>query len=79
MHDKDRWPEVGFRCDGGDCVIVESTAAGIVIRDSKNPALPGLVFSRTEYAEFRCRVRGDSRLRTVLAAAAVLLRPARAR
>jgi hypothetical protein len=63
MSENEAWPELSFRCDGGGCVIVEATAAGIVIRDSKNPARPGLVFSRSEYADFRRRVRGDARPR----------------
>ncbi|WP_433332029.1 DUF397 domain-containing protein [Spirillospora sp. CA-294931] len=50
-------PEFDFRCDGGGCVIVERVAGAVVIRDSKNPFQPGLVFSRKEYADFRRRVR----------------------
>ncbi|GAA2078590.1 DUF397 domain-containing protein [Actinomadura alba] len=50
-------PEFDFRCDGGGCVIVERVAGAVVIRDSKNPYQPGLVFSRKEYADFRRRVR----------------------
>lgn len=49
--------EFDFRCNGGGCVIVERIAGAIVIRDSKNPYQPGLVFSRKEYADFRRRVR----------------------
>jgi hypothetical protein len=57
MIDSDNWPEFGFRCNGGGgCVIVERIAGTVVIRDSKNPAQPGLVFSKQEYAAFRRRV-----------------------
>jgi hypothetical protein len=55
------WPEFAYRCSGGGgCVIVERVAGAIVIRDSKNPYQPGLVFSKKEYAAFRRRVRGES-------------------
>jgi hypothetical protein len=61
MIEKTTWPELGFRCNGpGGCVIVEHVAGAFVIRDSKNPYQPGLVFSRKEYAEFRRRVKGGS-------------------
>lgn len=66
MTEKTVWPETNFRCSGGGgCVIVERLAGAIVIRDSKNPTQPGLVFSRKEYADFRRRVRGGSWLRVV--------------
>jgi hypothetical protein len=55
------WPETDakFACNGGGgCVIVERVADMIILRDSKNPYQPGLVFSRKEYAQFRCRVIG---------------------
>lgn len=53
----DNWPEFEFACNGGGgCVIVERIAGAIVIRDSKNPNQPGLVFSKKEYAAFRSRV-----------------------
>lgn len=58
MIDGTDWPETGFRCNGGGCVIVEEVAGAVVIRDSKNPTQPGLVFSRHEYADFRRRVQG---------------------
>jgi len=58
------WPELGFKCSGGGgCVVVERVAGAVVIRDSKNPYQPGLVFSRKEYAAFRRRVKGSSWLR----------------
>jgi hypothetical protein len=64
MFESDDWPETSFRCNGGaGCVIVERIAGAVVIRDSKNPYQPGLVFSRTEYRQFRSRVRGGSWLR----------------
>lgn len=57
MIDSDNWPEFGFACNGGGgCVIVERIAGAIVIRDSKNPTQPGLVFSKREYAAFRRRM-----------------------
>jgi Domain of unknown function (DUF397) len=53
----DNWPEFEFACNGGGgCVIVECIGGAIVIRDSKNPFQPGLVFSKKEYADFRRRV-----------------------
>jgi hypothetical protein len=61
MSEKSIWPETEFTCSGGGgCVIVERIAGAVVIRDSKNPYQPGLVFSRKEYAAFRRRVRGDT-------------------
>ena len=55
------WPELSFKCSGGGgCVIVERLAGAFVIRDSKNPYQPGLVFSAKEYAAFRRRVKGSS-------------------
>ncbi|MGI5200205.1 DUF397 domain-containing protein [Spirillospora sp. CA-108201] len=57
MRGNSEMPEFDFRCDGGGCVIVERVAGAVVIRDSKNPYQPGLVFSRKEYADFRRRVR----------------------
>jgi hypothetical protein len=67
MSENDTWPEFGFRCGGGvNCVVVEKVAGCVVIRDSKNPAQPGLVFSRKEYADFRRRVRDRAGSRAVL-------------
>ena len=57
MADSENWPEFEFVCNGGGgCVIVEHIAGAVVIRDSKNPTQPGLVFSRREYAAYRRRV-----------------------
>jgi hypothetical protein len=70
------WPEFGFRCNGGGgCVVVERIAGAVVIRDSKNPHQPGLVFSRKEYADFRRRVLADSWPWAVLRYAASALVP----
>jgi len=61
MSEKSIRPETEFRCNGGGgCVVVERVAGAVVIRDSKNPYQPGLVFSRKEYADFRRRVRDGS-------------------
>jgi len=61
MSEKSIWPEAEFSCNGGGgCVVVERVAGAVVIRDSKNPYQPGLVFSRKEYADFRRRVRDGS-------------------
>jgi uncharacterized protein DUF397 len=61
MSEKSIWQETEFACNGGGgCVIVDRVADAIVIRDSKNPYQPGLVFSKKEYADFRRRVRGGS-------------------
>jgi uncharacterized protein DUF397 len=55
------WPEFRFRCNGGGgCVVVERIAGAVVIRDSKNPYQPGLVFSKKEYTDFRRRVMAAS-------------------
>ncbi|MFC4050617.1 DUF397 domain-containing protein [Actinomadura syzygii] len=71
MFESDDWPETNFRCNGGGgCVIVEKIAGAVVIRDSKNPYQPGLVFSRKEYAQFRRRVRGGASARVLLTAGA---------
>jgi hypothetical protein len=67
MSEKSIWPETKFRCNGGaGCVVVEHVAGAVVIRDSKNPHQPGLVFSRKEYADFRRRVRDGSWPRLLL-------------
>jgi Domain of unknown function (DUF397) len=66
MIESEAWKEFDFQCDGGACVIVEKTAGSVVIRDSKNPALPGLVFTMREYADFRRRVQGDTWFSTAL-------------
>jgi hypothetical protein len=62
MNEKPLWPEADGRaaCNGGACVIVERVAGMVILRDSKNPYQPGLVFSRGEYAAFRRRVVGDN-------------------
>jgi hypothetical protein len=75
MIESDNWPEFGFACNGGaGCVIVEKIAGAIVIRDSKNPAQPGLVFSKKEYSDFRRRLREDSWPRAVVRILTSLLR-----
>jgi hypothetical protein len=76
MTEKLIWPETGFRCNGGGgCVIVERVAGAFVIRDSKNPHQPGLVFSRKEYADFRRRVKGSgSWLRALSGMVKIVLR-----
>jgi len=71
------WPEVGLACNGGGgCLVVDFVAGAVVIRDSKNPMQAGLVFSKREYADFRRRVRGGSRTRTILQSVASVLRSA---
>lgn len=75
MIDSDKWPEFGLVCNGGGgCVIVERVAGAIVIRDSKNPTQPGLVFSKKEYAAFRRRMVDAPWQRTWLRFTACLLR-----
>ena len=67
MTENETRPEFALQCNGGaGCVIVERIAECVVLRDSKNPTQPGLVFSEKEYADFRRRVLQDSRYRTVL-------------
>ncbi|XVQ11132.1 DUF397 domain-containing protein [Spirillospora sp. CA-255316] len=56
-------PEFEYQCNVNGCIIVERVAGAVVIRDSKNPYQPGLVFSRREYADFRRRVRNGPALR----------------
>jgi hypothetical protein len=69
------WPEFGPACNGGaGCVLVQRIAGAVVIRDSKNPTQPGLVFSRKEYADFKRRVRASSWSGTMLRYAASVLR-----
>lgn len=69
------WPELEFRCNGGaGCVIVERIAGVFIIRDSKNPSQPGLVFSKKEYTEFRRRIQSNSWPWTVLRYATSALR-----
>lgn len=75
MSEKSIWPETEFRCNGGaGCVLVEHIAGAVIIRDSKNPYQPGLVFSRKEYADFRRRVRDGSWPRLLLRLANSVLR-----
>jgi hypothetical protein len=77
MAKEGNWPEFGFACNGGGgCVVVEHVAGAVVIRDSKNPYQPGLVFSRRECADFRRRVQGGSWPRSVLRCAVSVLRAA---
>jgi hypothetical protein len=72
-----RWPEFEFKCNGGGgCVFVDRVAGAVVIRDSKNPYQPGLVFSKKEYADFRRRVQASSWPWTMLRCAASALRSA---
>ena len=40
------------RCEGGNCLEVAETEAGIAVRDSKRPDGPLLRFSRLEWAQF---------------------------
>ena len=69
------WPEFGFACNGGGgCVLVERIAGVVVIRDSKNPTQPGLVFSMREYNAFRRRVLASSWPSRMLQYAASVLR-----
>ena len=71
---EDSWPELR-RCNGGGgCVQVDNIAGCFVLRDTKNPMQPGLVFSRAEYMAFRNRLRGDSRARSTQQYAASMLR-----
>lgn len=75
MSEKSIWPEIEFVCSGGGgCVLVEQMAGAVVIRDSKNPYQPGLVFSRKEYADFRRRVREGSWPQLLLRLAKTVLR-----
>jgi Domain of unknown function (DUF397) len=69
------WPEFTFACNGGGgCVVVEHIAGVVVIRDSKNPYQPGLIFSQSEYTDFRRRVRGGSLTQRMLRCVASTLR-----
>jgi Domain of unknown function (DUF397) len=74
MNETETGREFELKCNGGGgCVIVEKVSGCIVIRDSKNPTQPGLIFSKKEYADFRSRVRDDTRLSAVLGFAGSLL------
>ena len=53
---------------------MDHIAGCFVLRDTKNPMQPGLVFSRAEYMAFRRRIRGDSQTRSMLQYAASMLR-----
>jgi Domain of unknown function (DUF397) len=77
MSESEAWTEFDFRCNGGACIVVEKVAESVVIRDSKDPTRPGLVFSRREYADFRRRVQGDTWPRSALQLAISTLRLAR--
>ncbi|MFL6115787.1 MAG: DUF397 domain-containing protein [Catenulispora sp.] len=43
---------ISSRCAGGDCIAVKSDGAQILIRDSKDPDGPVLVFTRDEWIAF---------------------------
>lgn len=46
--------------DGGLCVEVADNVPGVVVvRDSKNPSGPFLVFSRAEWAAFLAEIRNS--------------------
>ncbi|TYB49803.1 DUF397 domain-containing protein [Actinomadura chibensis] len=49
-------PETRRSCNQGGCVVVEDLGEVVIIRDSKNPYQPGLVFGAAEYAEHRRRI-----------------------
>ena len=66
MSEQSIWPETEFCNGGAGCVVVTRVGGAVVIKDSKNPYQPGLVFSRKEYAEYRRRVRGGSWPRLLL-------------
>ncbi|WP_187438091.1 DUF397 domain-containing protein [Actinomadura decatromicini] len=53
---RDLLPETKLSCNQGGCVLIEDKGEVVIIRDSKNPYQPGLVFGADEYAEFRRRI-----------------------
>ena len=47
-----RWHKSSHSSANGQCVEVASVAGTVAVRDSKNPAGPGLVFTRQAWAAF---------------------------
>jgi hypothetical protein len=47
-----RWHKSSHSSANGQCVEVASVAGAVAVRDSKNPAGPGLVFTRQAWAAF---------------------------
>lgn len=67
-------PQTRSRCSGGGgCVIVEKLAGTFVVRDSKNPYQPGLVFSPQEWDDFLRSMTGHSRVPMVIQIAKAVL------
>jgi hypothetical protein len=47
-----RWHKSSHSSASGQCVEVAAVAGVVAVRDSKNPAGPGLVFSRPAWVAF---------------------------
>jgi len=47
-----RWHKSSHSSANGQCVEVAPVAGAVVVRDSKNPAGPGLVFTRQAWVAF---------------------------
>jgi hypothetical protein len=47
-----RWHKSSHSSADGQCVEVAAVAGVVAVRDSKNPAGPGLVFSRPAWVAF---------------------------
>ena len=47
-----RWHKSSYSSASGQCVEVARVAGAVVVRDSKNPAGPELVFTRQAWAAF---------------------------
>lgn len=56
MHEADvprvRWHKSSHSSASGQCVEVAPVSGAVAVRDSKNPAGPGLIFSRQAWAAF---------------------------
>ena len=47
-----RWHKSSYSSASGQCVEVASVAGAVMVRDSKDPAGPELVFTRQAWAAF---------------------------
>lgn len=54
------WRKSTYSGAGNQCVEVAPAVSGILVRDSKNPAVPALSFAGSAWGAFMTRVRERS-------------------
>ena len=52
------WRKASASTANGDCVEVATVPAGVLVRDSKDPAGPRLAFTPAPWRAFLARVQG---------------------